>query len=66
MRVREVWFWRKDRFEIHVLDPALGSYHAQATSPLVPGLDLDELAEFVRMPRQSAAVAAFRDRLRAR
>jgi len=60
--VPEVWFWRHDAFELFVLE---GGQYSQATaSRLVPGLEFERLAEFVRMPRQHEAVMAFRATLR--
>jgi Uma2 family endonuclease len=60
--VREVWFWRNDRFEIWALEGE--NYVASAASRLVPGLDFSLLAEYVRRPDQYEAAVAFRDLLR--
>lgn len=66
--VKEVWFWREvgsgdpGGFELHVLEGA--GYVAVERSRLVPSLDLDLLADFVRRPDQYGAALAFRDRLR--
>jgi Uma2 family endonuclease len=62
LNVREVWFWRNEQFEIHVLEG--DTYHQLPRSPLIPSLDFAELAEYVRRPDQHASVKAFRDRLR--
>ena len=60
--VREVWFWRNDRFEIHLLED--GSYLQVEQSRLVPSLDIVLLADFVRRLDQYSAALAFRDHLR--
>jgi Uma2 family endonuclease len=60
--VREVWFWRNDRFEIRVLDGE--DYRILPRSQLVPQLDFERMAEFVLRPNQHAAVSAYRNELR--
>jgi Uma2 family endonuclease len=61
--VREVWFWIEDRFSIHLLGP--GGYASSPKSALIPSLDFDLLAEFVRRRDQPGAVRDYRDALRA-
>ena len=61
--VREVWFWRKERFEIPSLEGA--AYQAVPGSRLIPTLDFEQLATVVRgHQRQHAAVKAYRALLR--
>jgi Uma2 family endonuclease len=62
--VPEVWLWRRQQLEIHVLEDAdaqsARAYRRSATSRLLPGLDVELLAAHVRMPDQYDAVRAFR------
>ncbi|WP_058553705.1 Uma2 family endonuclease [Thiohalocapsa sp. ML1] len=62
--IAEVWLWRRERLELHVLDqaeqPSQCSYRLSAASRLLPDLDPDLLARHVRMPDQYDAVRAFR------
>jgi Uma2 family endonuclease len=62
--IAEVWLWRRDRLELHVLDQAeqssQQSYRLSAASRLLPDLDTELLARHVRMPDQYDAVRAFR------
>jgi Uma2 family endonuclease len=60
--VREVWIWREGRIEVHALRGE--RYQPMARSEVLPDLDLDEMASFVGGPDQTAAVRAFRGRLR--
>jgi Uma2 family endonuclease len=61
--VREVWFWENDAFHLHALS---GEGHvAVIRSAIVPGLDFELLATFVRRDDQHRAVLEFRDLLRA-
>ncbi|WP_437734607.1 Uma2 family endonuclease [Sorangium sp. So ce1335] len=60
--VREVWFWERDAFHLHVLRGE--KYEPLAASELVPDLDFGALARFVRWPDQHEAVKAFRSWLR--
>ena len=62
--VKEVWFWRNERFEVHALDGEI--YRPLARSALLPGIDFEELAEFTRRPDQHGAAKAYRDLLRSR
>jgi Uma2 family endonuclease len=62
--IPEVWLWRRERLELHVLDqaeqPSQCSYRLSAASRLLPDLDPELLARHVRMPDQYDAVRAFR------
>jgi Uma2 family endonuclease len=60
--VPEVWLWRKRRFELFALREE--SYEAIARSELLPSLDLGVLAEFLGLRPMTAAVRAYRRRLR--
>jgi Uma2 family endonuclease len=60
--VKEVWFWEDDAFHLHALRAA--GYETIQTSELLPGLDLNAVANFVRRSDQHAAVRAFRSSLR--
>lgn len=62
--VPELWFWRDGK--IHLLRLRGTGYVARETSRYLPGLDLAEVAGFIGSESQTAAVRAFRDRLRAR
>ena len=61
--VRELWFWQEDAFVLHRLGEH--GYARVEKSTLVPGLDFDVLARFVREKDQYEAARAFRDWLRA-
>ncbi len=61
--VPELWIWRKDALEVYILDPATGSYRASAASEVLPGVDLDALAECTLLPSTSAAIKTFRARI---
>jgi Uma2 family endonuclease len=62
--VQEVWFWENDAFHQHALEGE--GYVPVTSSALVPGLDFELLARFVRRDDQHRAVREFRDLLRAR
>jgi Uma2 family endonuclease len=63
--VREVWYWRKGRITPYVLRGE--RYRAATKSKFLPHLDLEELASFIdHAPPVSAAIRAYRDRLRKR
>jgi Uma2 family endonuclease len=55
--VREVWFWRGDRFELYGLSDR--AYSPIARSALLPQLDVEELARHVRMRDQADAARAW-------
>jgi Uma2 family endonuclease len=59
--VREIWFWRKGRFELHALRGE--HYEAIAESEVLRGIDLTELAGFVDMKPMTRAVRAYRKAL---
>jgi len=60
--VREVWFWEHEAFHLHALRE--GGYERIASSEIVPDLDFEVLAKFVRLRDQHEGVKAFRDWLR--
>ncbi len=62
--VKEVWFWQAGAFHLHALSG--DGYRKVTRSELVPGLDFDALATFVRRDDQHPAVREFRDSLRAK
>lgn len=62
--VREVWFWEEDAFRLYSL--TADGYVVVDRSTLVPSLDFEVLATFVRRDDQHQAVREFRDHLRAR
>lgn len=62
--VKELWFWENDGFVLWALG-AQGRYGRIAKSALVPGLDFEVLARFVREKDQYQAARAFREWLRA-
>ena len=55
--VREVWFWCEGRFQLFRLVGE--AYEPTATTELMPGLDLDQVARHVEMGNQHQAVRAF-------
>lgn len=61
--VREVWFWENEAFHLHALRGK--KYQSIPASELLPDLDLEVFARFVRMGDQHEAVKALRDHLRA-
>jgi Uma2 family endonuclease len=60
--VPEVWLYRDGRFELYLLRE--GTYQPATKSDLLPGLDLELLARFVRSTDQTGAVREFRAALR--
>jgi Uma2 family endonuclease len=60
--VREVWFWEKDRFQLRAL--GADGYVEITRSAIVPEIDFEQLATFVRRDDQHQAVRDFRDWLR--
>jgi Uma2 family endonuclease len=63
LAVREVWFWEGGRFHLHLLEG--DAYRPVERSTIIADLDFSALARFVQMDDQAAAVAAYRDFLRA-
>lgn len=69
--IREVWFWQNDRFALYHLREASPAqfahtygYEALTRSELLPGLDIEFLAECVRHASPLIATREFRKRLR--
>jgi len=60
--VREVWIWKQRRIQAYVLRGS--GYEPAARSELLPDLDLDLLAKFVRTRGHTSAVREFRAALR--
>ena len=56
--VREVWFWKKDNIQIHVLES--DAYRATNASACLVGLDLPLLQSMLDQPTAMQAVRAFR------
>jgi len=52
--VGEVWFWRNERFTVHVLGPS--GYESRGRSDCLPNLDLGMLASLVELPTLNEAV----------
>jgi Uma2 family endonuclease len=61
--IREVWFWREGRIEVHVLHG--DRYDRAERSALLPHLDVALLCSFLDRPTALQAVRAFRDALEA-
>jgi Uma2 family endonuclease len=60
--VRELWIWQDDRIRVFSLGKT--SYREVKRSKVLPALDLKEMARFVAMPDQAAAVRAYDRHLR--
>jgi Uma2 family endonuclease len=60
--VKEVWFWVDESLRVFGLTG--GGYREVARSAVLPDLDVELLARFVRLDDQHAAVKAYRDALR--
>jgi Uma2 family endonuclease len=56
--VREVWFWRKGRITVHVLNG--DQYLEAATSSALPGIDLVQLCTYLDRPTTSQAIREYR------
>jgi Uma2 family endonuclease len=52
--VREVWFWKDEQIHVYALRD--GAYVEQATSELVPGIDLELVCELVERTTVNEAV----------
>lgn len=63
LTVPEVWFWRRGRLDVHVLDG--DQYTQSSASKLLPELDLSLLARFVDNRDQLRAVREYRTVVRA-
>ncbi len=59
--VKEVWFFRDNRFEVYHLQP--GAYQEIPKSELFPNLDLAMLAEYVLHPNPLLAALEFREKI---
>ena len=64
LRVREVWFWHNERFEVHHLEGE--EYKQVSRSQVLPHLNLDLLAQYVLHPDPLEAVLEFRQQVRER
>ncbi len=62
--IREVWFWVDDELRLYGLSE--GGYEPIARSGLLPDLDVDLIAGFVRREDQHGAVKAYREEIRSR
>lgn len=60
--VEEVWFWKDDRIEVHLLRG--DRYERAERSALFPELDIPLLCSFLDRPTALQAVRAFREALR--
>jgi Uma2 family endonuclease len=56
--VREVWFWRKGAITPYALRGE--QYEATSASDVLPGIDLQELAEFLDRPTTSQSIREYR------
>jgi len=56
--VPEVWFWRRGRISVHVLDA--DDYSEARASRTLPGIDLVELASYLDRPTASQAIREYR------
>ncbi|MEG4006619.1 Uma2 family endonuclease [Microcoleus sp. Pol1B3] len=71
LNVREVWFWRNDRFSIYHLQEEIPvefvsncGYELITQSELLPGIDIDVLTECVKNPHPLAAAKDSRQNCR--
>lgn len=62
LEVPEVWFWQNHRFSLYHLRGE--QYEPISKSELLPGLDFDLLANYVRQPELLDAVWEFREIIR--
>ena len=62
LRVREVWFWRDGRIQVHVLRGA--RYEPASGSEVLTGIDLDQLVSFLDRPTASQAIRDYLAALR--
>ena len=70
LNVKEVWFWQNERFSLYYLREEIPvqfvqtcGYEQISRTEILPDLDIDLLAEYVRYPNSLAAVKEFRQRL---
>ena len=71
LNVREVWFWENDQFRLYALRAEISQkvdqtsgYEPISRSEILPALDIELLAEYVRYPNSLMAGKEFRQRLR--
>ncbi len=71
LNVREVWFWENDQFRLYCIREATPQEFSQTSgyepitrSEILPHLDLELLAEYIRHPNSLMAGKEFRQRLR--
>src|SRR6476661_8970741 len=71
LNVKEVWFWQNDRFSLYYLREEIQveffqtcGYEPIARSAILPNLDIELLAEYIRYPNSLTAAKEFRQRLR--
>jgi Uma2 family endonuclease len=57
--VREVWYWRKGRIQVHLLRGE--RYEEASASEVVSGIDLEQLASFIDRPTTSQAMRDYRE-----
>ncbi|MFZ5472241.1 MAG: Uma2 family endonuclease [Myxococcota bacterium] len=62
--VRELWTWRRGRFTLWALRG--DSYQEVPRSEVLPGIDLDELTQFLDRPTTSQAIRDYRAALQGR
>jgi Uma2 family endonuclease len=62
--VREVWFWRRGRLSVHILEH--DTYRHSDASQVLPGIDLDALAGYLDRPTDSQAIREYRAHLQTR
>jgi Uma2 family endonuclease len=62
--IGEVWIWRDETIEVHVLGVDRSTYERTDGSALFPELDVTELGSLLDRPTALQAVRAFRERLR--
>lgn len=70
LNVKEVWFWQNESFRLYSLREEIpvnfvqtDGYELISRSEILPNLDMDLLAEYVRPPNSLAAAKEFRQRL---
>jgi len=56
--VKEVWFWRRGRITVHLLNGE--TYGEAAASHFLPGIDLVELVSYLDRPTASQAIREYR------
>lgn len=56
--VKEVWFWRRGRISVHVLEA--DGYSDALSSSVLPGIDLEQLVSFLDRPSASQAMREYR------